>query len=156
MPSHFQEFANLKKLGDSLLTRSTKLSELISNIEIEIAEKSDTPEKKRAESPMPQNCGPSPFLINLEPMNQSVSHFQRLAFFSNYSRPPAPAQVREGPGEGHGNSSGPVRGNWGFEGGCLTFADCQRFSGFWDPWALNLFAIRTSRVNICNWNEFTF
>lgn len=61
MPSHFQEFANLKKLGDSLLTRSTKLSELISNIETEIAEKSDTPEKNRAESPMPQNCGPSPF-----------------------------------------------------------------------------------------------
>ena len=61
MPPHIQEFANLKKLGDSLLTRSAKLSELISNIESEIADKSDTSEKKRAESPMPQDCGPFSF-----------------------------------------------------------------------------------------------
>lgn len=50
-----QEYNNLKKLGDSLLTRSTKLNELISKIESEIESKSDSKEKKRAEGSMSQN-----------------------------------------------------------------------------------------------------
>ena len=45
----------MKKLGDSLLTRSTKLNELISKIESEIESKSDSREKKRAEGSMSQN-----------------------------------------------------------------------------------------------------
>ena len=47
-----QEFNNLKKLGDSLLTRSTKLTDLIRKIESEMGEKEvDSPERKRAEQP---------------------------------------------------------------------------------------------------------
>ena len=45
----------MKKLGDSLLTRSTKLTELISKIESEIESKSDSKEKKRAETSMSQH-----------------------------------------------------------------------------------------------------
>lgn len=47
-----QEFNNLKKLGDSLLTRSSKLTDLIGKIESEMVEKEvDSPERKRAEQP---------------------------------------------------------------------------------------------------------
>ena len=47
-----QEFNNLKKLGDSLLTRSSKLTDLIGKIESETGEKEvDSPERKRAEQP---------------------------------------------------------------------------------------------------------
>ena len=56
------------------------------------------------------------------------------------------AQVCGKPGEGDGSSPGTVRANWGCEGGCVTVAECQRCIGFWDPWALNLFAVRTPFV----------
>lgn len=50
-----QEFKNLKKLGESLLTRSTKLAELVLKIENEIGDKpADSKEKTRAQRPHPQ------------------------------------------------------------------------------------------------------
>ena len=50
-----QEYKNLKKLGDSLLTRSTKLDDLIGKIESEISEKDqESNEIKRALTPMTQ------------------------------------------------------------------------------------------------------
>lgn len=42
-----QEYTNLTKLGDSLLTRSTKVSDLIGNLESEMAAKPDSPDAAR-------------------------------------------------------------------------------------------------------------
>ena len=45
-----QEYKDLKKLGDSLLTRSGKISDLIAKLESAVHEKDDqSPEKKRAQ-----------------------------------------------------------------------------------------------------------
>ena len=55
MFSFWEEFMNLKRLGDSLLARSTKLNDLIAKIECEIADKEEeTPETKRANKFKPQ------------------------------------------------------------------------------------------------------
>ena len=43
-----QEFINLKKFGDSLLTRSTKCSDLIGMLENEMSGKSESPDAQRA------------------------------------------------------------------------------------------------------------
>ena len=44
-----QEYKNMKKLGDSLLNRNTKISQLMSKLESEVHDKPDTfPDKKRA------------------------------------------------------------------------------------------------------------
>ena len=45
-----QEYKDLKKLGDSLLTRSGKISDLIAKLESAVQTKDDqSPEKKRAQ-----------------------------------------------------------------------------------------------------------
>ncbi len=54
MLSLWEEYLNLKRLGDSLLARSTKLNDLISKIECEIADKEETSETKRATKFKPQ------------------------------------------------------------------------------------------------------
>lgn len=46
---------NLKKMGDSLLTRSNKVSELIGTLEAEIGKKPDSVEAKRAEKSGPNH-----------------------------------------------------------------------------------------------------
>lgn len=43
-----QEYINLKKFGDSLLTRSTKCSDLIGMLENEMSGKTDSPDAQRA------------------------------------------------------------------------------------------------------------
>lgn len=46
---HGQEYKNMKRLGDSLLNRNTKISQLIANLEAQVHDKPDTfPDKKRA------------------------------------------------------------------------------------------------------------
>ena len=49
-----QEYKDLKKLGDSLLNRSSKLSDMIAKLESEVAEKPEqSPEKKRVDRSWP-------------------------------------------------------------------------------------------------------
>lgn len=43
-----QEYINLKKFGDALLTRSTKCSDLIGMLESEMSGKTDSPDAQRA------------------------------------------------------------------------------------------------------------
>ena len=50
-----EEWASLKKLGDSLMTRSNKVSELIGALEGEIGKKPDSAEAKRAEKSGPNH-----------------------------------------------------------------------------------------------------
>lgn len=73
---------NLKRLGDSLLARSTKLNDLIAKIECEIADKEESSETKRAQKFKPQKtCFFS--LLHLASTREHVLHLLQLRCVEN-------------------------------------------------------------------------
>lgn len=91
MPLQFQEYNNFKKFGESLLSKSGKLTDLISTLESAVDGKSDSsPDFKRAQKPRPYKYF---FCRSYIPGKRYVSYSIMIYYSINLPRPAGAVQV---------------------------------------------------------------